>query len=421
MVTKAQKIRLGVFLVIGSLLILGFIATVAGNWLMQTRDIYYIEFDDYSVTGLQVGSAVNFRGIRVGRVEELSISPDDMTKIIITVSVESGTPVKEDCEAVLIHVGITGLKAVEIRGGTHQAKDLKPGSFIPTGVSVFDDITDRAVSIAVKIDEIATNIANLTNEENRMNIAAILSQTSQLLASTNQNLSTTLEDIGTLARSVALMTESTEQNMKILSDNLERNLNRITESTTQGIDAIAGSATANMDNLVAQTNAQFELMTRSLINELNTVSTNLNSGINDISAQTSALLSETRHHLGNIGNQTDQMLLNVSNQINDLSLNLNRSVSRINQLIDSPAFDSLLVNANTMAEQLAQANLTDLVQELTSATQRSKILIANLDRTLLRSRSNIVETLESLRETAENLSDFSRQIADNPAVLIRGN
>ncbi len=421
MISKSQKIRLGVFLFIGTILILIFALAVAGNRLMQKRDIYFIEFEDYSVTGLQVGGAVNFRGIRVGRVEGLSISPNDMTRIVLEVSVQSGTPIKEDCEAVLINVGITGLKAVEIRGGTNLAKDLKPGSRIPTGVSMFDDITDRAVAISVKIDEIATNIANLTNEENRKNIASILSQTSLLLTSANQNLNRTLDDIGKLARNVATMTENADRNLTSLSENLEINLSKITESTTKGIDTISASATTNMDDLFTQTNTQLELMTKSLISEFNAISGSLNRSINDISAQTTAMLNETRHHLGNIGLHADQMILNTSTQINDIAVNLNRSINRINQLIESPAFDSLMVNANTLAEQLTKANLADLVTELTHAVQRSKNLIANLDRTLLRSRSNITETLESIRETAEHLSDFSRQIAENPAILIRGN
>ncbi|MBM4403766.1 MAG: hypothetical protein FJ042_05230, partial [Candidatus Cloacimonetes bacterium] len=161
-------------------------------------------------------------------------------------------------------------------------------------------------------------------------------------------------------------------------------------------------------------------LTRSLIGEFNQISNTLNSSILEINTQTTALLNETRLNLNNIGLHTDQLVLNASNQINELSVNLNRSVNRVNQLIESPAFDSLLVNANKLAEQLAEANLTDLVIELTSAVQRSKNLIANLDRTIMRSRTNITETLESLRETAENLSDFSRQIADNPALLLRG-
>ncbi len=44
MVSKATKVRLGVFLAVGSLLILVFAAAVAGNRLTQKWDTYYIVF-----------------------------------------------------------------------------------------------------------------------------------------------------------------------------------------------------------------------------------------------------------------------------------------------------------------------------------------------------------------------------------------
>ena len=94
MVSKAAKIRLGIFLTIGAILIIIFAAVVAGSRLVEKKDIYYIEFEDYSVSGLQVGSSVNYRGIKIGRVEAVKINPKDVSKIIITISVDRGTPIK---------------------------------------------------------------------------------------------------------------------------------------------------------------------------------------------------------------------------------------------------------------------------------------------------------------------------------------
>jgi hypothetical protein len=40
---------------------------------------------------------------------------------------------------------------------------------------------------------------------------------------------------------------------------------------------------------------------------------------------------------------------------------------------------------------------------------------------ILRNRANINETMESLREATANLNEFSRQIAEQPSIIIRGN
>lgn len=101
MVSKATKVRLGVFLVAGAVLVLVFAAAVAGNRLTQKWDSYFIVFDNYPVSGLQVGGNVNYQGIKVGRVEDVRIDPKDVNRVIVTINIEPGTPIKEDTEAVL--------------------------------------------------------------------------------------------------------------------------------------------------------------------------------------------------------------------------------------------------------------------------------------------------------------------------------
>ncbi len=75
MVSKSAKIRLGIFLTIGAVLIIIFAVVVAGSRLVEKKDIYYIEFEDYSVSGLQVGSSVNYRGIKLVELKMLELIP----------------------------------------------------------------------------------------------------------------------------------------------------------------------------------------------------------------------------------------------------------------------------------------------------------------------------------------------------------
>ncbi|HPR18249.1 MAG TPA: MlaD family protein, partial [Candidatus Cloacimonadota bacterium] len=135
MVSNAQKFRLGIFIVAVSILLIFFMIMVAGNKIMEKRDSYYIKYEDTSVSGLQVGGAVKYYGISIGRVEAIDIDKEDVSNVIVTVSVKSGTPLKENVEASLNFVGITGLLQIEISGGTNEAEFLKPKSFIPAGES----------------------------------------------------------------------------------------------------------------------------------------------------------------------------------------------------------------------------------------------------------------------------------------------
>ncbi len=175
MVSKAQKFRLGVFIFITSFLFLGFIFLVAGNKMMQKRDIYFIRFHDVSINGLQIGSAVKYHGITIGRVDDITIDKNNVRDIIVTISLKKDTPIKEDVKAILTPVGITGLMQIELRGGTNEKKLLKPKSFIQVGTSTFQNITGKAEIITEKLEILLNNLNQLTNEENRDKISNIIS------------------------------------------------------------------------------------------------------------------------------------------------------------------------------------------------------------------------------------------------------
>lgn len=388
MVTKAQKIRLGIFIAIGSVLILIFAGVVAGGQLLQKRDIYYIEYSDVSVNGLQVGGTVNYHGIKVGRVETIKLNPKDVSKIILTISVDAGTPIKSDVEATLVPVGITGLKSVELRGGSNQASLMKPNSFLKVGTSTFDDITGKAVSIAEKIDLIAANISNITNDENQKNIAEILKQTSLLLADTRGNLGETLKSLSTIASNAAEITSSAASNLTKITDNANQNMTLLTNSTVTNLDKISTSATGQIENIGNNTNL---------------------------------LVTDTRKQINTVGDHTDQMIVQTTRDIGQITASINQTLGRINQVVYSAPFDSLIVNANNISKKLAAADLVQLVKDLDIAVSKTSSLIANTDRTVTRGRTDLLQTLEDLRETAENLNDFSKQISENPSVLLRGN
>lgn len=399
MVTKVQKIRLGVFIAIGSLLILLFLGAVAGNQLFQKRDIYYIEYSDVSVNGLQVGGTVNYHGIKVGRIETIKVNPKDVSKVILTISLEAGTPIKQDVLATLVPVGITGLKSVELKGGSNSAAMMKPKSYIKVGVSTFDDITGRAVSIAEKIDLIATNISKITDGQNQENIAQILSETSLLLKDTRANLGETLHSLSVIAANAAEVASAASTNLTKLTDNANQNLTFVSQSTVTNMDKITNTTTRQIDSL----------------------GTNLNASIRELNRNSNLLLSDARKRVNTVGDNTDLLIVQTTKDIGMMTASINQTLQRINYVVNSAPFDSLIINTNVITKKLGAADLVKLVTDLNVTVNNASSLIANMDRTVSRGRTDLLETLESLRETSENLNEFSKQISENPSSLLMGN
>jgi len=128
--TRAQKGRLGFFLLFAAGLIAFIIVVKVGESLFDKRDAYHVRMPG-SVGALDPGSAVTFNGIVVGRVQSVVIDPRDVGIVAIELSLADGTPIPEDTSATVAMRGITGMKYVELTGGTNSAKLRKPGEEIP--------------------------------------------------------------------------------------------------------------------------------------------------------------------------------------------------------------------------------------------------------------------------------------------------
>ncbi len=91
----------------------------------RDRATYQIRFDS-PVSGLLVGSAVLFNGIRVGEVTELSLSADNPKEVLATVAIDPTTPVRADTEVGMDFQGLTGAPVILLTGGSATAPAVSP-------------------------------------------------------------------------------------------------------------------------------------------------------------------------------------------------------------------------------------------------------------------------------------------------------
>ena len=166
--TRTRSARIALFTLIG----IGLIAAVvivfgASTW--HERDRYEVDFDD-TVYGLERGGDVYCAGVRVGNVASIDIDHEQLGRVRVGIVVDRGTPIRGDTLAYLIYAGVTGIKEIDLRGGTTTAPPLPPGHVIAVGRSELDDleskakvITDRAVDLLDHADKVASNLADVTD------------------------------------------------------------------------------------------------------------------------------------------------------------------------------------------------------------------------------------------------------------------
>jgi phospholipid/cholesterol/gamma-HCH transport system substrate-binding protein len=181
-VSKAEKTRLGIFL-LGSIgLLVGVLFVLVGKHLLVKKVAYFTRLSE-SVSGLELGTPVKQNGVDVGDIAAIVTDSSDVTKSIVRFDVKKGTPMKTDMIATMGSYGITGLKYVEITGGSYSSPDVPPGGEIKSGLSTLGKITVRADSIAEKIDRLLGNVISITETQNRQNIDRLIKSSADLSSS----------------------------------------------------------------------------------------------------------------------------------------------------------------------------------------------------------------------------------------------
>lgn len=119
METRAPYAIIGVLVLAAIGAVLGFVYWLNNTGGLGERRIYRVQFDT-PVSGLLVGAAVLFNGIRVGEVTELRLPPGKPKQVVAAISVAVATPVRSDTKAGLEFQGLTGVPVIALEGGSED-------------------------------------------------------------------------------------------------------------------------------------------------------------------------------------------------------------------------------------------------------------------------------------------------------------
>lgn len=177
--TRAEKARLGVFLVVFAAAAAALVLFLVGGRLLSRTDAYYTRMEE-SVTGLGPGSTVKQNGVDVGEVVAISADSADIRRTVVRFTVKRGTLMKRDMTAMLGSYGITGLKYLDITGGSYGAANVPRGGEVPSSLSMLGRLASRADSIAWKVDRLLGNVIAITEMGNRENLDRMMTASAGL-------------------------------------------------------------------------------------------------------------------------------------------------------------------------------------------------------------------------------------------------
>ena len=157
MASVKTKFAVGLFVLAGFVVIV-----VALVWLGMShyfeKGSYYAAYFDQSVQGLDRDSAVKYRGVAIGRVDQLGVAPDN-TLIEVILKIESDLKLEQDMVAELKSVGITGIMFIELERKAPDDVDRSPKfEFSPpypvvaTKPSVINRVVEGIDDVLVQIE-----------------------------------------------------------------------------------------------------------------------------------------------------------------------------------------------------------------------------------------------------------------------------
>ncbi len=247
METRASYVAVGAFVLLLLAGLAGFVVWLAKLQDQQNLAFYDIRFSG-SVTGLQQGGTVRYRGIPVGSVVEMRIDPENIERVRVTIRVDRSTPVREDTVASLEWQSVTGVSYVLLSGGSQSAAPLPataepPYPVIASKPSRLEQIFEGAPDLVNRLNELVANINALFDERNRQSISATLANLQTLTDALAENTGGLAQLLASGAGAVdQISTMSAE--FEALAKDLRATMKRLTGDATAAVKDVRGTAQA---------------------------------------------------------------------------------------------------------------------------------------------------------------------------------
>jgi phospholipid/cholesterol/gamma-HCH transport system substrate-binding protein len=281
MENKSYAFAAGIFA-----LLLGVAALLALYWLSGSKESEhdYIVVTKQNIGGLNPQAQVRYRGIRVGKVSDIRLDPEDYSNILVTISVNEDVPLTKGTVAKLNYQGVTGLAHILL---LETGKDSEP--LVPN-----DEQPPRITMIPSLLEELG---------ETGM---ATLKQARQLMASANATLD---DENRALLKATLVNLEAASGNMKPVLENLNTTLLQVNKLLGDRNIRNLSQAAGEVQPLLADT--------RVLIGKMQVATDKLDVAIGDASAGGTSALMPRLNELATDFSLTSRQLSRVLRVLED--------------------------------------------------------------------------------------------------------
>jgi phospholipid/cholesterol/gamma-HCH transport system substrate-binding protein len=453
METRANYVAVGVFVLMVLAGAFGFVYWIYSSRSVTNRTEVDILFPG-SVTGLAVGGAVYFNGIRIGEVTRLRFAGEGSTAVQATTMVDPAAPLKKDSRAELGFSGLTGIAYVSLTGGTPNSPSLFEDEEVPliaADRSAFEDLLKGARDILGRADTTFNEIEKLVTD-NAPAVARTLQNVDEFtsaLAANSDEVRTMFTDVGQAARTIAdlsnrlegivtrveqLVREVDPQAVSTIVDNAVSFSNDLSGLGTdvQGVVDVVRTAAERLEDFTTGLNRSLTEVDRLLAaipsERIGAIVTNIDTittGFAGQMPQIEAFIDSARGATASIdaiaariaarGDDLDVIITNVrtaTDRIDAIASSLSPAVAdlaRILEAVDPTRVTTIVQNVETLSANLATkgGDIDVIVADVRAAAESARKFAADVEG----QTGNVDAIATQAREMVEKLNAASSRIA----------
>jgi len=165
-ITSGQKVRIGVFTLVGILIVVVGIFLI-GNRKNMFTNTFAVHSIFRNVGGLQIGNKVRFSGIDVGTVQGIQIVTDTTVRVDMSLESKLKPFVKKTATATISSDGLMGDKLVTISSNSEGGAPIANGDRITSVDPVdFGKVMNKITAVVDNANLITENLAGITGKIN---------------------------------------------------------------------------------------------------------------------------------------------------------------------------------------------------------------------------------------------------------------
>jgi virulence factor Mce-like protein len=311
---RRDEIKAGIVIGISLFILAGLVIGVSGVSFWERYDQYTVRLR--SATGLEPGTPVRLGGLKVGKVLELRILPEDRARVEITLGIRQGTTIPQGTWATVATLGLLGDPFLQLSTETHSARHIPPGSQIPGRDAVqITEVLQRLQKVAETTDTLLADAGGMLKQD----VADLTRRLNEIPKAAQ----------ATLAHIDAFMAPANRQRVETILANLEQ----IVQESNRSIRPVLENLTASSRRMDATLTAVQELVGENR-EDLRKAARLLNA---DLAAAANLLASMERTLQGvdRTLAHADRTMLNNSDAFEETLANLRRSSQNLRELSQS--------------------------------------------------------------------------------------